>query len=64
MEMDESVLKALLAGGLAGMAGKSVVAPLDRVKILFQTQSVSYRNLGILASLGRCHFLCDKYIGT
>ena len=46
------LLKSLIAGGLAGMAGKSVVAPLDRIKILMQTQNVKYRQLGIVESLG------------
>ncbi|ORZ35764.1 mitochondrial carrier domain-containing protein, partial [Catenaria anguillulae PL171] len=33
------VWKTFLAGGIAGCAAKSAVAPLDRVKILFQTNS-------------------------
>ncbi|CAL5868639.1 uncharacterized protein PFLUO_LOCUS2866 [Penicillium psychrofluorescens] len=36
------IIKSGLAGGLAGCAAKSVVAPLDRVKILFQTSTPEY----------------------
>ncbi|KAL8339879.1 hypothetical protein RB601_006146 [Gaeumannomyces tritici] len=35
----EYVWRSGVAGGLAGCAGKSVVAPLDRVKILFQSNN-------------------------
>ncbi|PKS09018.1 hypothetical protein jhhlp_003631 [Lomentospora prolificans] len=31
-----------VAGGLAGCAGKTIVAPLDRVKILFQSSNPTY----------------------
>lgn len=34
--------KSFVAGGIAGCAAKSVVAPLDRVKILFQAHSPHY----------------------
>merc|ERR550534_45410 len=47
----ELVLKSLAAGGVAGMTAKTVVAPLDRVKILFQAQNVHYKDLGVGACL-------------
>ncbi|PSN72730.1 mitochondrial carrier [Corynespora cassiicola Philippines] len=38
----EYVIKSGLAGGLAGCEGKTVVGPLDRVKILFQTSNPNF----------------------
>ncbi|KAF1995846.1 mitochondrial carrier [Amniculicola lignicola CBS 123094] len=38
----EYLLKSGLAGGLAGCAAKTVVGPLDRVKILFQTSNPNF----------------------
>ncbi|GBP29494.1 Graves disease carrier protein [Eumeta japonica] len=47
----EFILKNLLAGGVAGMCSKTTVAPLDRIKILFQAQSSHYRNHSVFAGL-------------
>lgn len=37
------VLRSLVAGGVAGCVAKSVIAPLDRVKILFQTNNPHFQ---------------------
>ena len=47
----EFVAKSFLAGGVAGMCAKTSVAPLDRIKILLQAQSVHYRDLSVPAGL-------------
>ncbi|KAG0686741.1 hypothetical protein C6P40_003454, partial [Pichia californica] len=39
----EYILRSGLAGGLAGISAKSLIAPLDRVKILFQTNNPHYK---------------------
>lgn len=44
--------KELIAGGVAGGVAKTIVAPLERVKILFQTRS-EFHNIGLLASFRR-----------
>ena len=36
-------IRNLLAGGVAGMVAKSVVAPIDRIKILYQVTSAHFR---------------------
>jgi len=39
---DYKYLKSLIAGGIAGMASKTLIAPIDRIKILFQTSTKKF----------------------
>lgn len=43
--------KELVAGGVAGGIAKSFVAPLERVKILFQTRTAEYQSIGLFGSI-------------
>ncbi|KAI0489504.1 mitochondrial carrier domain-containing protein [Xylaria cf. heliscus] len=54
------MMRSFVAGGLAGCAAKTTVAPLDRVKILFQTSNPQFaKYTGSWAGLGRA--LSDIY---
>lgn len=51
MVFSEAEFKTFVSGGVAGMCSKTVVAPLDRLKILFQAHKSQYRNLGVWSGL-------------
>jgi hypothetical protein len=52
------ILKSFISGGVAGMVSKSMIAPIERVKILYlvqcitiKTRSVEFRYLSALRDL-------------
>ncbi|GBG83507.1 hypothetical protein CBR_g37220 [Chara braunii] len=44
--------KELIAGGVSGGVAKTIIAPLERVKILFQTRLGNFQSVGVWRSLG------------
>ncbi|CAO2842119.1 unnamed protein product [Amaranthus hypochondriacus] len=45
--------KELIAGGVAGGVAKSAVAPLERIKILFQTRQAEFKSVGLSGSFSK-----------
>ncbi|XP_028807046.1 mitochondrial carrier protein CoAc1 isoform X1 [Neltuma alba] len=46
-------VKELIAGGFAGALSRTAVAPLERVKILWQTRTPGFHSLGVYQSLSK-----------
>ncbi|KAK7351283.1 hypothetical protein VNO77_10605 [Canavalia gladiata] len=46
-------VKELIAGGFAGALSKTTVAPLERVKIIWQTRTGGFQSLGVYQSLNK-----------
>ncbi|KAG5034081.1 hypothetical protein JHK87_008991 [Glycine soja] len=46
-------VKELIAGGFAGALSKTTVAPLERVKILWQTRTPGFHSLGVYQSMNK-----------
>ncbi|KAL2346561.1 hypothetical protein Fmac_000561 [Flemingia macrophylla] len=46
-------VKELIAGGFAGALSKTAVAPLERVKILWQTRTAGFHSIGVYQSLNK-----------
>ncbi|KAH7286556.1 hypothetical protein KP509_32G012500 [Ceratopteris richardii] len=44
-------MKELIAGGVSGGFSKTVVAPLERTKLLYQTQNATFQSLGVTRTL-------------
>ncbi|CAA7025403.1 unnamed protein product [Microthlaspi erraticum] len=45
--------KELIAGGVTGGIAKSAVAPLERIKILFQTRRDEFKRIGLIGSMNK-----------
>lgn len=63
----EYIIKTGLAGGLAGSSAKTLIAPLDRIKILFQTSNPLYKkysgSIFGLFKAGKQIYINDGLIG-
>lgn len=59
--------KELIAGGVTGGIAKTAVAPLERIKILFQTRRDEFKRIGLVGSInkiGKTEGLMGFYCGN